>query len=434
MTADLPSPGPHQTGLATPLDRDARPNTAPPLGYCLLALESLQLLGIAAGDAGRSHLLAHVEGQLCIRFGSRSILQAYPTDGFVIALHGTDRDTALQELKLFVHELPLQGIMIGGHNFSVTGHAGVVWAAPGHANNGQDGVLRQLRIAAELARTAGGVVVLSAADPECESKHPIALMSELLCGLPAALGEGRLLLHVQEIVSCPLQDDARGGGKGEYEVLVQLRGSDGHVYPPADFLGGAERSFLIEMLDRVVFSDVLVKHAPMLRSHPGLSLSLNISARSLCNPGFAAFLAGLFERGGIAPERVQIEITETSAIRDIEQAQATVAAARAMGCRIALDDFGVGLSGYGYLKAFRPDCIKIDGALIPDVVDTQSPDALIVRSIISLAHSMGIQVVAEHVSSTEIHSALLALGVDKVQGHLFGRPEPLNCLIARLAT
>lgn len=417
MTPDYPSRASQPQGAAPKAEANARP-----LAYGLLALENLNLIGIAAGDSGRAQVIAHVGELLRSRFGSDSVLDCNMVDGFLVALWGATSDAVLHDLQLFIHELPLHGIIIDGKSYAVTSHAGLIWAANSLARGDQDALLRQLRIATEAARHGGGIVVLPR---ENDALHPIALMSELLCGLPTALREGRLLLHAQEIVDCSLEgEDAR-----EYEVLVQLRGSDGNIYPPADFLGGAESSFLIEMLDRLVFSDVLVKHAPLLHARPGLSLSLNVSARSLCNPGFAPFLAGLFERGGIAPSRIQIEITETSAIRDIEQAKATVEAARTLGCRIALDDFGAGMSGYGYLKAFSPDCIKIDGVLIPDVVDAGSPDVLIVQSIIDLAHSMGIRVVAEHVSSTEIHTTLIKLGIDKVQGHLFGLPEPLSTLI-----
>jgi len=150
------------------------------------------------------------------------------------------------------------------------------------------------------------------------------------------------------------------------------------------------------------------------------------------NPAFPSFLADELRESRIDPRRVQLEITETAVIRDLDQACSNIREARQLGCRIALDDFGAGLSSFSYLKAFEPDCIKIDGALIPNVVDPENVETQIVRSIISLAHRLGIEVVAEHVSSSAILAALHALGIDKVQGFELGRPRPLPQLFEAL--
>lgn len=105
-------------------------------------------------------------------------------------------------------------------------------------------------------------------------------------------------------------------------------------------------------------------------------------------------------------------------------ALAFVTAARGHGCRVALDDFGSGLSSFLYLRTFPVDCIKIDGAFVGNVTDPNSIDRAIVRAIVGVAHDLGLDVVAEHVDSTGVLKTLGELGVDMVQGFLIAQPRP----------
>ena len=130
----------------------------------------------------------------------------------------------------------------------------------------------------------------------------------------------------------------------------------------------------------------------------------------------------------MAADRIQFEITETVRIRNMDAALDFVRSARAYGCKLALDDFGSGLSTFLYLKTLPVDCIKIDGAIVTDFADPGSIDRAIINSIVGLAKELGLRVVAEHVDNHDLLAALRQAGIDSVQGYLLSEPMPFRKL------
>lgn len=175
------------------------------------------------------------------------------------------------------------------------------------------------------------------------------------------MDENRILLYAQEIVALRHTEPARR----EYEVLAQIVDCRGNAHSPGELIRKAESSCLIELLDRWVILAAIVGNAELLHRAPHVTLSLNVSGRTLGHNGLWQFVSEAIASAGLPPSRFQFEITETSAIHDMAAAQANVRAARAAGCGVALDDFGAGLSGLAYLTSFELDAIKIDGGLIP---------------------------------------------------------------------
>lgn len=391
-----------------------------PDGFCLIVLENMDLVEVSgAPDAGAA-LRARVCSEIAARLGPEAMLSNAREDGFLIALPAGDRLVHLADLHEILHALPFWKLDALSHGTSVTGRAGLVWLDPGPRPEPLE-IYRAAVTAASAARSSQRVCVVYGT-PDGAAITDLERTAQLICDLPAAVSEDRLFLLAQEIVST-----APGAARGrEYEVLLQMHSRNGQSYAPGYFLQAAEQSRLIEIIDHWVLRKVLVGHAPALLARPEISVSINIAARTLSNPDFVPLLQTVLDEGGLPAARLQLEITETAQIRDLKQAQANTRAARAMGCRIALDDFGVGMSGYGYLKTFEPHCLKIDGSLIPMVADPTSIDARIVRSVVELAHDLGVEVVAEHVSTPEIFEALKRLGVDKVQGFQLGRPGPFE--------
>ena len=147
----------------------------------------------------------------------------------------------------------------------------------------------------------------------------------------------------------------------------------------------------------------------------------NLSARSLRDPSFPGFLSGLLQRHDVDPLRLNIELTETSAISDPMTARQLIDALRSLGCPVHLDDFGSGFSSFAHLKLLEVDAIKIDGAFIRNL-QADSSNMLFVQAMIGIAHNLNKIVVAEHVEDAATLDALRALGVDLVQGFHLGRP------------
>jgi EAL domain-containing protein (putative c-di-GMP-specific phosphodiesterase class I) len=153
--------------------------------------------------------------------------------------------------------------------------------------------------------------------------------------------------------------------------------------------------------------------------------SLNLSAATLEDDSLADYVLGLIEQHGVAPARLCFEITETEAVRNLSRAVRFFERLRAVGCQVALDDFGAGMSSFGYLKNLPVDVIKIDGSFIRDL-ETDPMSRSIVDAITEIGHQRGLDVVAEWVASDGIVEILRKLGVDYGQGFALHRPEPVR--------
>lgn len=248
------------------------------------------------------------------------------------------------------------------------------------------------------------------------------LEAERLQRVSRAMAENRMLLYAQRI--------ARVGDPTylHYEVLVRMRDSDGVLHLPGQFMPAVERYGMAVALDRHVLG-LLFRHLQVCPAHVrqlGLC-NVNVSAQSIAEPGFLAFVCDLLERNRALASKLCFEITETAAISNLTQARAFIDAVKARGCRMALDDFGSGLSSFGYLRQLPADMLKIDGAFVRDM-DTDPVSRATVRAISELGRELQMEVVAEWVESAEVAEALALLGVQGLQGYAIERPQPLERL------
>ncbi|MCO1333437.1 EAL domain-containing protein [Microbulbifer sp. OS29] len=227
----------------------------------------------------------------------------------------------------------------------------------------------------------------------------------------AALREDRLMLYRQPVIS--LKGDR---SVHHYEILVRMRGRDGGVISPGLFLPAAERYGLIEEVDRWVIRRVFDYMALEQRQGiGGINYAINISGISLGDDTFAGFVLQALTDAGVTPSRVQFEITETSAINNLERALIFIHKLRAAGCSFALDDFGRGVSSLAYLRQLPVDFLKIDGSFVRNMLDDEI-DSAMVSTIDHLAKRMGISTIAEYVESPELMEKLSFMGVDYAQG------------------
>ena len=229
----------------------------------------------------------------------------------------------------------------------------------------------------------------------------------------------RLMLYYQEIARISGDDD----GTRQMEILLRMRDEQGKIVPPDAFLPAAERYNLMPALDRWV-----IEHAfEWYRAYgtPNLICSINLSGTSLNDTGLMSFIRGQFERTGVAAQGICFEITETAAVANLAAASALIQELQAMGCQFALDDFGSGLSSFGYLKSLPVDTIKIDGSFVRDIATDPVARAM-VAAIHTLAKVMGKQTIAEFAENEEILADLGAIGVDYAQGYCIGKPAPLS--------
>ena len=162
-----------------------------------------------------------------------------------------------------------------------------------------------------------------------------------------------------------------------------------------------------------------------------LKVSVNLSARQFQQPTLIDEVAGVLEDTGLPPGKLELEITESNAMQNADNTIHTLRELKALGVRIAMDDFGTGYSSLNYLKRFPIDTLKLDRSFIREVT-TDATDAAIVNAVISMSHSLNLQVVAEGVETEDQLSALRKLKCDRIQGYLFSPPLPTDKLEAFL--
>ena len=227
-----------------------------------------------------------------------------------------------------------------------------------------------------------------------------------------AFADDRFELHAQPII------DLATGETVQRELLIRMRGTDGSLIPPGDFLPAAEKYGAIRDIDRWV----IAQGADLAAR--GIDVEINISAASIDDPELIADIERELARTGAEPSRLVFEITETALIEKTELAVALAERLRRLGCRFALDDFGSGYGGFHYLKHLPMDFLKIDREFIRDAMSSDG-DQHVVRAIVGLAHGFGLQTIAEGVEDQATLELLRELGVDHVQGFHTGRPAPL---------
>jgi EAL domain-containing protein (putative c-di-GMP-specific phosphodiesterase class I) len=214
------------------------------------------------------------------------------------------------------------------------------------------------------------------------------------------------------------------------EILLRMRDREsGRLIPPGAFLPAAERYGLQGRLDQWVLRNVIAAlgvQNPTEVAHR--QFWVNLSGASVGDAKVAAALVDMVRDAGLPPGCLNFEITETAVIRKIADAKNLISAMQQMGCRFALDDFGSGLSSFGYLKQLNVDCLKIDGQFVRDIV-TDPTDRIFVKSIIDIAHTMNMRTVAEFVEGPEILETVQSLGSDYAQGFGIHRPEPLDSMV-----
>ena len=224
-----------------------------------------------------------------------------------------------------------------------------------------------------------------------------------------AVADGRLLVYSQPILG--LAD----GLEPREELLVRMRDEGGNVLAPPAFLPHAERLGLIGAIDRWMIERAFELAAT------GRSVHVNLSARSLEDLGLAAFVTECLETTGAEASRVTFEVTETAAIERLEDAVEVATSLSALGCELALDDFGAGHAPLSYLAELPVDYIKIDMRFVRGLL-TSPRDERVVRSLVRMAGEFGLETVAEGVEDAETLERLRGLGVDYAQGYHLGRP------------
>ena len=244
--------------------------------------------------------------------------------------------------------------------------------------------------------------------------------------LEQALEENKFVLFAQRISSIKHEEQGMHA-----EVLIRMLDHDGSYILPGLFIPAAERFHFASRIDRWVLSNAII----WLKSLDDLNvmdlLCINLSGQSVGDRAFhRQAIQALTEAGEAICQRICLEITETAAITNMTDAKIFIEQARALGVRIALDDFGAGSSSFGYLKTLKVDMLKIDGQFIQHLMHDPLNDAT-VRCFVDVAKVIGLKTIAEFVDCPEVLTRIREIGVDFAQGFLLHKPEPINNILAK---
>ncbi len=391
------------------------------LGY--LDIDQFKIINDSAGHGAGDMFLRQIAGVFQQMLKPGDLIARMGGDEFALILFGEDLTSATR-LSEKMLEVAANFRFLWEDRIYSTGVSIGLCAIDPEAPAAE--MLSQADVACYTAKSSGrGRVAVYSPDGSSVTKRHQEI--NVVAGMREVLNEGRLMLHAQEVAPT-----AGGASSRHYELLVRMIGRDGALIPPGAFIPAAERFDLMADIDRWVINEALERLGPRIAQLPTLKLSINLSGNSLNNAGLLEWIFQAIDLSPVSASNLTFEVTETAVLNHVVQAGAFMERLRRAGCRIAMDDFGAGLSSFSYLKHFPVDIVKIDGSFIRNIVDSEV-DRHIVESMNALAHRLGAQTVAEFVENQAIRDVVRAIGVDYVQGHAIGRPESFEAVLNQLA-
>jgi diguanylate cyclase (GGDEF)-like protein len=294
-------------------------------------------------------------------------------------------------------------------------------AAIGPDTKDIDTILESAEIARDSAKEEGGnrIQFYSNGDQDLFKRKE---HMQWVNGIQNALRNDRFRIYYQEIRSLTAIEASH-----HFEVLLRLEDENGSLVGPGAFIPPAERYNLMPAIDRWVIDNtfkLLSRHFDGPKTASYLA-AINLSGQSLADEELVDFIQSKMQIYHIEPETICFEITETSAIGNLDLAVGLVSRLRSMGCSLSLDDFGTGLSSFSYLKQLPVNYLKIDGSFVRHILEDRISHAM-VASINQIGHIMGLKTIAEFVENEAIKEQLKLMGIDYVQGYAIGEPRPLG--------
>lgn len=377
-----------------------------PSVLCVLDIDQFRLINDVLGHAAGDELLHELAGELRVRLREGDAFARLSGDEFGILLMGLEQAGAEPLVLSLLETTRSYRFHWRDQSHSVTASMGAVAINAETESVGR--VFSQADAACDAAKQAGrDCVRWMGIDTEAAHHHH---EMDMVGQMGRALATDRLFLVVEDVVrvDAPAEIVYR-------ELLVRLRGDDGRLIKPSHFIPAAERYYMMNALDRWVARHAFAKLAGLPSAGRPIVYAINVSGQSIGDPQFLSYVLAELDSSGIAPERICFEITETAAISRLTEAAHFVARLTERGCKFALDDFGVGMSGFSYLKNFPVHFLKIDGSFVRSMRDSQI-DLGMVETINRIGHELGLKTIAEHVEDLEVLETLKGIGVDWAQG------------------
>ena len=368
---------------------------------------SSRRLYAAAGD----RLLVEVAAALGATVRASDLVVRLGGDEFAVLLRDVPGADAAVGAGQAVGAALQRSFLVDEVALEVGGSIGVA-VSPQHGHD-LEGLLRRADVAMYRAKRDGGGVRLydEASDPH--DKQQLGLLSRLR----TAIETDQLRLHFQPKLAL------RQGQTVGFEALVRWQHPELGLLAPAAFVPLAERTGLIRPLTTWVLRAALRQCAQWRAQGWEIGVAVNIAPVTLLDPDLPAHLTALLAESGVPGTALELEITETAVMVDPLRAAETLRRLRVLGVAVSIDDFGAGYTSLSYLKSLPVAALKIDRGFVTQLLESPEDEA-VARSVVGLAHDLGLTVVAEGVETAGVRQRLLELGCDEIQGFLLARPMP----------
>ena len=373
-----------------------------PVALALIDLDRFKNVNDTLGHAAGDVLLQHVAARLTGALRAGDLVARFGGDEFAVLLPATNVIEASEIVRRILTALSLP-CLVNGRSIEITGSIGLA-ASPLHGRTAA-ALLRKADVAMYAAkRGSGDFVVYDAALDRLEEQ------------LRTALRDRAFALAYQPIYD--LDGTLRGS-----EALIRWPQADGTSIPPNAFIPPAEDCGLIVPIGEWVLRTACAQNAAWNRVDAQLQVSVNVSTKQLADPHFVRTVEAALRDTGLEPELLELELTETAFSANIDRNAAVVKELRALGVRIAVDDFGTGYNSLATLRSYEFDTLKLDMCFVTDIAES-AVDRAIASAVITAAHTLGARVVAEGIETAEQLATLVALHSDCGQGYLFSKPVP----------
>ncbi|MBV8208732.1 MAG: EAL domain-containing protein [Burkholderiaceae bacterium] len=396
------------------------PDQREPGALLYLDLDQFKIVNDTCGHHAGDELIRRVADTIRAAVRSSDTIGRLGGDEFGLLLPACAPAAALSIAETIRSNLTELRFSWGGRTFLVGASIGVVMLERGFGTVAE--ALSAADSACYLAKDSGRnrVQVFRQEDRQIQVR---AEEMNWVVRLEDALEHSRFELFAQEIrpIAGPRLDTS-------YEILLRLRDKDGRLIEPMEFLPAAERYGLMKRLDRWVIERTIQRLGAVRDVATMPRLAVNLSAASLGDGELLGFISSRLREHEVAPHRLGFEVTETAAISELAAAELLLESLRKLGCSIGLDDFGSGMSSFGYLRRLPIDYVKIDGEFV-QAMNKDPVKRAIVASMHQIARVMGLRTVAEHVEGDAVLALLREIGVDYAQGFAIGIPAPLAELV-----
>lgn len=364
--------------------------------------------GHRAGDT----MLIRIAGEVGALVRRNEILSRLGGDEFALLMPDATEKEAEALAERVVRAISQIPFRFEGQNFRLTTSLGIA-LYPEHAATTEELIAHA--DAAMYQAKESGKNAWRKYRPDLDTSREMVTRLTWNDRIGSAFEKNLLRLHYQGVYH------AASGELAHLEVLVRMVDEQDHerLIMPGHFIPHAEKSGQILELDRWVIRESI---AMLAKSESIPSLAVNISGRSFDEPTLPHYIAEQLSLFKVAPRRLLIELTETSAVSDLHDAERFIEALHNTGCTTCLDDFGTGFSSFAYLKHLKADVLKIDGLFIRDLPNERD-NQVFVKSIVDVARGLGKKTVAEFVENADILEMLKRMGVDMVQGYHLDKPQ-----------